>query len=100
MLYVFVEMLFLFLMRCRGFNPILTAIGRIIKSAVERLFYESLTVSKYNFCGSASWSSGSKFVSGTEGLRFKSWADQIGHSVANGSQLLQHLKKKRVSIAQ
>ena len=32
-----------------------------------------------------SWSSGNAFVSGAEGLRFKSRAGQIGHSVANGS---------------
>ena len=30
------------------------------------------------------------FVSGVGGLRFKSRADQIGHSVANRSPLLQH----------
>ena len=39
----------------------------------------------------ASWSSGNAFVSGAEGLRFKSRAGQIGHSVANGSPPLQHL---------
>ena len=38
----------------------------------------------------ASWSSGNAFVSGAGGLRFKSRAGQIGHSVANGSPLLQH----------
>ena len=37
-----------------------------------------------------SWSSGNAFVSGAGGLRFKSWAGQIGHSVANGSPLLEH----------
>ena len=31
------------------------------------------------------WSSGNGFVSGAGGLRFKSRAGQIGHSVANGS---------------
>ena len=31
------------------------------------------------------WSSGNAFVFGAGGLRFKSWAGQIGHSVANGS---------------
>ena len=35
--------------------------------------------------GPASWSSGNAFVSGAGGLRFKSRAGQIGHSVANGS---------------
>ena len=34
---------------------------------------------------SPSWSSGNAFVSGAGGLRFKSRAGQIGHSVANGS---------------
>ena len=38
----------------------------------------------------ASWSSGNAFVSGAGGLRFKSRAGQIGHSVANGSPPLQH----------
>ena len=33
----------------------------------------------------ASWSSGNAFVSGAGGLRFKSRAGQIAHSVANGS---------------
>ena len=33
----------------------------------------------------ASWSSGNAFVSGAGGLRFKSQAGQIGHSVANSS---------------
>ena len=33
---------------------------------------------------------GNAFVSGTGGLRFKSRAGQIGHSVANGSPPLQH----------
>ena len=32
-----------------------------------------------------SWSSGNAFVSGAGGLRFKSRAAQIEHSVANGS---------------
>ena len=36
------------------------------------------------------WSSGNVFVSGAGGLSFKSRAGQIGHSVANGSPLLQH----------
>ena len=34
------------------------------------------------------------FVSGAGGLRFKSWAGQIGHSVANGSLPLQHFFKR------
>ena len=38
----------------------------------------------------ASWSSGNAFVSGAGGLRFKSRAGQIGHSVANGSPPLRH----------
>ena len=33
----------------------------------------------------AVWSRGNEFVSGTGGLRFISRADQIDHSVANGS---------------
>ena len=35
-------------------------------------------------------SSGNAFVSGAGGLRFKSQAGQIGHSVANGSPPLRH----------
>ena len=38
----------------------------------------------------ASWSSGNAFLSGGGCLRFKSWAGQIGHSVANGSLQLRH----------
>ena len=38
----------------------------------------------------ASWSSGNAFVSGAEGLRFKSRAGRIGHSAANGSPPLRH----------
>ena len=33
----------------------------------------------------ASWSSGNAFISGAGGLRFKSQAGQIGHSVVNSS---------------
>ena len=36
------------------------------------------------------WSSGNVFVSGTGGLRFKSRAGQIRHSVANGLPPLRH----------
>ena len=45
-----------------------------------------------------SWSSGKAFVSGAEGLRFKSRAGYIGHSVANDSSLLQ-LFFERIGIA-
>ena len=38
----------------------------------------------------ASWSSGNAFVSGAGGLRFKSRAGQIGHSVADSSPPLRH----------
>ena len=38
----------------------------------------------------ASWSSGNAFVAGTGSLRFKSWAVQIGHRVANSSPPLRH----------
>ena len=38
----------------------------------------------------ASWSSGNTFVSGAGGPSFKSPADQIEHSVANGSPPLRH----------
>ena len=36
------------------------------------------------------WSNGNAFVSGAGVLGFKSLADQIGHSVANGSPPLQY----------
>ena len=39
----------------------------------------------------AGWLSGNAFVSGAGGLRFKSLADQIGHSVASGSPPLRHI---------
>ena len=48
------------------------------------LFYDCKLNLK--FC----WSSGNAFVSGAGGLRFKSQAGQIGHSVANGSPPLRH----------
>ena len=44
----------------------------------------------------ASWSSDNAFVSGAGGLRFKSLAGQIGHSVANGSPPLRHYSKGAV----
>ena len=40
----------------------------------------------------ATWSSGNVFVSGAGGLRFKSRAGQIGHSVVNGSPSLRHFE--------
>ena len=42
----------------------------------------------------ASWSSGNAFVSGAGGLRFQPRAGQIGHSIVNGSPLLQHFFKR------
>ena len=47
-----------------------------------------------NFFLPASWSSGNAFVSGAGGLRFKSQAGQIGHSIANGSPPLRHFFKR------
>ena len=41
-------------------------------------------------CEPASWSSGNAFVPEAGGLRFKSRAGQIEHSVANGSPPLRH----------
>ena len=41
-------------------------------------------------CQPTSWLSGNEFVSEAEGLRFKLWAGQIGHSVENGSPSLRH----------
>ena len=38
-----------------------------------------------------SWSSGNASLSGAGGLRLKSWAGQIRHSVANDSPQLRHL---------
>ena len=46
----------------------------------------------------ASWSSGDGFVSGAGGLRFKSRAGQIGHSVANGLPPLRHFFE-RICVA-
>ena len=45
-------------------------------------------VSKKNFHQITAhiWSSGNAFVSGAASLRLKSWASQIGHSVANRPQ--------------
>ena len=42
----------------------------------------------------ACWSSGNAFVAGAEGLRFKSRAEQIGHSVANRMPSLHHFFEK------
>ena len=44
----------------------------------------------------AIWSSGNAFVTETGGLRFKSRAGQIGHSVANGLPQLQHCFERGV----
>ena len=40
------------------------------------------------------WLSGNAFIFGAGGLRFKSWAGQIEHSVANGSPPLRHFFKR------
>ena len=40
--------------------------------------------------------SGNAFVSGTVGVRFKSWAGQIGHGVVNGLPQLRHFFKEAV----
>ena len=37
---------------------------------------------------------GNAFGSGAGGLRFKSWAGQIGHSVSNNSPPLQHFLER------
>ena len=42
----------------------------------------------------ADWSSGNAFVFGAGGLKFKSRAGQIGHSVANGAPPLRHFFEK------
>ena len=52
-----------------------------------------ILVNKY-ILEKASWSSGNAFVSGAGGLRFKSRAGQIGHSVANGSPPLRRFFKR------
>ena len=44
---------------------------------------------------SASWMSGKAFVSGAVGPKFKSRADRIEHSVANGLPPLRHFLKRR-----
>ena len=46
----------------------------------------------------ASLLSGNAFVSGAEGLRFKSRAGQIGHCIANGSPPLQHFFERNVFL--
>ena len=49
----------------------------------------------------ASKSSSNLFVSGAEGMKFKSRASQIGYSVANGSPLLRYFfKRTRTARAQ
>ena len=53
------------------------------------------------FSGSMSWSSRKAFTRGAGGLRFKSQAGQIKHSVVNGSPSLQHFfERKCVAQAQ
>ena len=44
----------------------------------------------------ASWLSGTAFVSGAGGLKFKSRVGQIGHSFAYGSPPLRHFFEKAV----
>ena len=45
---------------------------------------------------SEGWLSGNAFVSGAVGLRFKSRAVQVEHSVANDSSLQRHFSKEAV----
>ena len=65
----------------------------VVRSTPAAVFTQSRTLVDYRpfrcrrqFIGlwPASWSSGNTFFSGAGGLRFKSRASQIGHSVANG----------------
>ena len=53
-------------------------------------FYPHMLLEDEFLMSPASWSSGNAFVSGAGGLRFKSRAGQIRHSVANGSPPLRH----------
>ena len=71
---------------------------------------EVMTLEHHNYCENkidelmfliiaislTSLSSGNVFVSGAGGLRFKSRADQIGHSVANGLPPIRHFFKGAV----
>ena len=56
----------------------------------EYVIQITLNLKRRLFAHAPSWSSDSEFVCGAEGLRFKSRAGQIRHSVADGSPLLQH----------
>ena len=47
----------------------------------------------------ASWSSCNAFIFVAEGLRFKSWAGQIKHSVANSSPLRDIFSKGAMFVA-
>ena len=53
---------------------------------------------KLHFIEPASCSSSNAFVSGAEGMRFKSRTSQIGHNVANGLPPLRHFFEKRCVV--
>ena len=62
--------------------------------AAVAIFLSIANFSIVRYDAPASWSSGNAFVSGAGGLRFKSRAGQIGHSVAKGSPPLRHFFKR------
>ena len=68
-----------------------------MKTALNQTFYVTEYLPFYVWCTTrpyytslASWLRGKAFISGAGGLRFKSRAGQIEHSVVNGSPLLRH----------
>ena len=60
----------------------------------------NVCIAKIETVFAGSWLSGNAFVSGAGGLKFKSRAGQIGHSVANGSPPLYFFEKSCVAQAQ
>ena len=55
-----------------------------------RIYFNIILFGTYGKAAPASWSSGNPFVSGAGGLRFKSRAGQMGHSVVNASPPLRY----------
>ena len=78
----------LFLRENFSFHALVDTKTQTTQPSNTRCFLYKLSA-KYLLC----WSSGNALVSGAGGLRFKSRASQIRHSIANGSPPLQYFFK-------
>ena len=70
--------------QCKYFYHSISLYNRVHSTVLHSISQKyALRLTNF-FRGYSSWSSGNTFVSRAGGLRFKSRAGQIGHSVANG----------------